>query len=100
MDVFAGLPATDLDVWSSYAEGDFATAVSRAERVAYGEDGAITGGSFVLTSAFPFATQGVQVGHVCVLESYKPASQTIALNDVLAVTAVANGSLTLGRVGY
>lgn len=104
MDVFAGLPCNDVDIWSLYTEGDFATAVSKAERVAYGEDGAITGGSFVLTSAFPFATQGVQVGHVCVLESYAVGSQTKAIGDVLAVTAVTAGSptstLTLGRVGY
>lgn len=80
--------------------GDFATAVSKSERVAYGEDGTIAAGSFILSSAFPFANQGVQVGHVCVLKEFVVSSQSKTIGDVMVVTAASNGSLTLGRAGY
>jgi hypothetical protein len=104
MGVFDDLPATDADV-AEVALGDFATLVSRSERLAYGEDGVVAANSFILTSAFPFATHGVEPGHVAVLERHQtsgsrgPVSAPIP-GGVMPVASVADGSLTLRRVGY
>lgn len=103
MGVFDGLPCTDADC-AEFDDGDFATMVARSQRVAYGEDGVISAGSFVLTSAFPFEAQGVQAGHVIVLidraSGVTSPARTTMNNDLLPITAVAANSVTLGRIGY
>lgn len=101
-DVFAGLPVRDVDI-ANYAKSDFPTLAEGAEYVAYGEDGVIAPGSFTLTSAFPFATQGAQFGHVVVLKRHGTNSATngpAVDNDVLPVASAADGALGLARFGY
>jgi hypothetical protein len=105
-DLFAGYPCTDADVAAKIV-GDLAAVSARCERMASGSDGSVAAGSFVLTSAFPFATQGVQDGHVMVLESCAivptpPAGKAQArpLGDALAVAAAADGACTLKRLAH
>jgi hypothetical protein len=102
--VFANLYCQDSDV-AELAVGDFPVLVAKAERVAYGEDGAIAPSSFTLTSAFPFAAQGIQVGHVMVLESHtatnnRGVSAQQSMNGLLLVDSVAANAVTLKRLGY
>jgi len=108
-DVFASLPCRDADI-AELAVGDFATLTAKSERIAYADDGVIGAGSFMLSSAFPFEQQGVQAGHVVVLEGYMTTTtQNVArlvpmpggvTNDLLPVTSVSGSTVTLNRIGY
>ncbi len=101
-DVFAGLPATDADIAFGAAQGDFPVIAERCDRMAEGTDGAIAAGSMTLTSSVPFATQGVQPGHVLVTtrQASPGKPSPIESADMLAVVSAADGSLALGRYGY
>lgn len=94
------LPCTDADV-AEVAIGDFAVLTARSERLAYGEDGTIPAQSFVLTSAFPFSTQGVEHGHVMVLESARVGSNDRPIpGGVMPVVSCTTTTCTLSRIGY
>lgn len=100
-DVFAGLPATDVDL-AEVDMGDIAILAPRAQRLASGSDGAIAAAANVLTSAFPFQDRGIQVGHVLVIRSYQKASgsRSERPDEVLAIKAVSGASVTIGPIGY
>lgn len=103
-DVFAGLPLTDADI-ALYATGDYAALASRWERVAENTDGAVPAASFVLTSATPFESRGVQVGHVVVFTGHpgldaRGNAKEIAVADAMPVASVSGNTVTLRRVGY
>ena len=82
------------------APGDFAQIIPTAQTLAKGSDGvfsATSGGSWVMTSSSNnFATQGIMVGHV--LQVRGPQA-TYPTTDILAVTSVSGGSITLRRPG-
>lgn len=100
-DVFAGLPCRDEDV-ARELEGDYATLAPRCEYLTGGTDGAMTSSSWDLTSADnDFAAQGIQAGHVVVLESRVVGSKTVSMGkQVLGITGAAGTALTLHRIGY
>lgn len=104
-NVFAGLPATDEDV-AREAVGDYATLAPKCEVLTEGSDGAFTSSSWDLTSASnDFAAQGIQAGHVVVLESRvgTVGSQTRTIpmgKQVLGVSSTPSTACTLHRLGY
>lgn len=100
-DVFAGLPCKDEDV-AREAAGDYAVLAPKCERLAEGTDGAILASSWDLTSATnDFAAQGVQSGHVVVLESKVVGSKTVPMGkQVFGVAGTSGSACTLKRFGY